>query len=462
MPTATLMGEDSDTNRGNKNNRKRRSKFPSLKLLRRGASSLYRNKSSDVETPSSAVASTAAAAAATGQEECSWREKLSKWKISRSISQTIFKRSTTTARRKKRIGDCGDEEVTYSTDDEGGFRVWQKTILSPKKKRNEGKCGGSAGSVTVVHADIEYATARERPKSIGSLPVRSSEEIIVYYDDCCFTKSDSSLLSTKTYTVGDEQRELYGASSAAKKRYFSGNLLCGSCSNEVLGKYTATAAGAAIIPDQCYSADSLPEACMRRGRNSSSSSARRYSSSSSYETITRPSPVAYQPQVVSTPVVSSGRQLSTNPSRRPNDFPNALVVEHDLPQFKAGKRSPIINDYQFWLSYERLLRERRAGVPDSATKTYRNRLSLPIFSRSSKGSASRKVSARSSSLSSVYNLLTPSSLPTKAASLALQQLLNCYRTGDMTQEKVSLLLDILDTQEKFAKVGASLNTFLFK
>jgi hypothetical protein len=88
----------------------------------------------------------------------------------------------------------------------------------------------------------------------------------------------------------------------------------------------------------------------------------------------------------------------------------------------------------------------------SEDRLSRNRLSLPIFSRNSlKG---RKSAAhRSSSLSSLCNFLTPSALPTKAASIALQQLLYCYRTGDMTLEKISLLLDILDTQERFAKVS---------
>lgn len=96
-------------------------------------------------------------------------------------------------------------------------------------------------------------------------------------------------------------------------------------------------------------------------------------------------------------------------------------------------------------------------------KYNRNRLSLPLFdnqqyidssnSVGSKNQSNRRTSLRSCSLSSVHLLLTPtSSLPTKAASLALQELLNCYRTGDMTQEKVSLLLDILDTQERLAKV----------
>lgn len=510
MPSCILMGEPSAAIESEENCRRR--KFPSFKVLR--ASSFYRNFSSK---PNYNDGNLGKKIQYQQQEEqqrqqrISWKERFSKkWKISRSISQGSLKIPKNIFKLSKRKPN--EEEANYSTDDDGGFKVWRPPC-SPKKKRN---------GALVVRADVEYASrfdyvvgggvvgGKERPKSIASLPVRrrsQDEEIIVYYDDC-LTKSDSSLLSSRTFSCGAAEgdkknanagtgveTETEAAYACSRKRNHAGTLSSSSssstttvddnrCRKRVEGcgfrsvdSLPATCRSQAelngnrvtsAIVDKSYLSASYPgysSHCLRTRTRAQAGAA------ANTDTLDQPSPVAYQPQVVSTPAVANNRQLSTNPSRRPNDFPSALVNE-DVTITSASasasasantntntstgaaskrRRSPLMRDYDFWLSYDVLNDRRNAAVCDSHTRHhYRNRLSLPIFSRNSKNQ--KFSSPRSSSLSSVYNLITPSALPTKAASLALQQLLTCYRNGDMTQEKISLLLDILDTQERFAKV----------
>ncbi len=432
---------------------RRRPKFPSL------ASSLYRHVGSRI--------------GGDGRRENeyrqSWKEKLSKWKLGKSISQgslrlprRIFGRS----RRKAPPSRPREpDELNYSTDtDDGGFKICRPRA-SPRKQN-----GVRSG------ADVEFEpkqwrsdacrtnclNGKERPRSIASLPVRS-EELIVCYDDC-FSKSDSSLLS-ENYLF-----RTYSGYDAGSRKSSSGLYRHHSAYRGTSARPHEARKSAIRQIDQCLSVDSLPAACSAFANSSTTLSSQAkvekahlsasypgYSycwrganpkSSASEGANARPSAVAYHPQVVSTPVVSNCRQLSINPSRRPKDFPTALVRE-DLNGGKENfvrpsrMSSPLVD--AFWWSYD-ALNDRGRGT---SSRNSKNRLSLPIFSRNLKN---RRCSPRSSSLSSVHNLLTPSTLPTKAASLALQQLLNCYRSGDMTEEKISLLLDILDTQERFAKV----------
>lgn len=420
-------------------------------------------------------------------------------------------------RSKRKTRREAAEEANYSTDtDDGGFKMGVRSQRNGAVASAVGSCsagsiecaGRRCGAMVVGAATNGGFGGKERPRSIATLPVRRpADDIIVYYDDDDnrFTKSDSSLLSNDLgkdagcllRTRSDEHQRI--ASKKKKKP------LASSSNPNSLHRHSSSSGQSIYEPayqlrnagrqcqltssplfDQCHSVDSLPVAC-RHSVDALASSALFATSSTTLCTpgttfsdrlggylsascpgpatyclhdertdagaSKRPSLVAYQPQVVSTPTVASGRQLSTNPSRRPTDFP-APLVRDDASAKAATNRtpSPLVTDYAFWLSYE-MLSERqngRHGASGSGSRTSRNRLSLPLFSRSH--SKSRRYSSRSSSMSSVHNLLTPSALPTKAASLALQQLLACYRNGDMTPEKVSLLLDILDTQERFAKV----------
>ncbi|KAK7605203.1 hypothetical protein V9T40_007061 [Parthenolecanium corni] len=419
-------------------------------------------------------------------------------------------------RSKRKTRREAAEEANYSTDtDDGGFKMGVRSQRNGAVASAVGSCsagsiecaGRRCGAMVVGAATNGGFGGKERPRSIATLPVRRpADDIIVYYDDDDnrFTKSDSSLLSNDLgkdagcllRTRSDEHQRI--ASKKKKKP------LASSSNPNSLHRHSSSSGQSIYEPayqlrnagrqcqltssplfDQCHSVDSLPVAC-RHSVDALASSALFATSSTTLCTpgttfsdrlggylsascpgpatyclhdertdagaSKRPSLVAYQPQVVSTPTVASGRQLSTNPSRRPTDFP-APLVRDDASAKAATNRtpSPLVTDYAFWLSYE-MLSERqngRHGASGSGSRTSRNRLSLPLFSRSH--SKSRRYSSRSSSMSSVHNLLTPSALPTKAASLALQQLLACYRNGDMTPEKVSLLLDILDTQERFAK-----------
>lgn len=483
-PAAALMGEPTAA----EGTRRRRRKLPDL------ASSIYRHVAGSKLAGAAAMAG---AKAAQLPESGSWRERwFARWALGHSLSQGglrlprhLFRRPS---KRKSRREAAAADEANYSTDtDDGGFKIGRR---SPRKRND---CAGqsySAGSLQYVGRRSVGAKGAlngglacpEPPRG----PVRrAAEDIVMYYDDDRITKSDSSLLSTGHCLLrnsadkhqGTKKKKSLASSGYRHSIYDPVYLLRNSGHRHVAGHQL-----------QCHSVDSLPVACRHSSDTltapalfaASSTTLRSPSTTYSHPGVflgsylssscpgrttycrhdepsngsptKHPSLVAYQPQVVSTPMVASNRQLSTNPSRRPTDFPGPLLDSGTAKVAVTDSRtpSPLVSNYTFWLSYE-LLNERQnakrgASSPGAASRTSRNRLSLPLFSRSS--SKSRRYSSRSSSMSSVHNLLTPSALPTKAATLALQQLLACYRNGDMTPEKISLLLDILDTQERFAKV----------
>lgn len=82
------------------------------------------------------------------------------------------------------------------------------------------------------------------------------------------------------------------------------------------------------------------------------------------------------------------------------------------------------------------------SLPTSASRFQRQRrLSLP-------------VPAACHSTQGSVDLESPSAtVPTRAAAIALHQLIECYRNGyRVTDHKIALMLDILDTQQRLAKV----------
>lgn len=85
------------------------------------------------------------------------------------------------------------------------------------------------------------------------------------------------------------------------------------------------------------------------------------------------------------------------------------------------------------------------SLPTSASRFHRHRrLSLPVSSESD---------ACYSSQSSVDVESPSATVPTKAAAIALHQLIECYRNGyRVSDHKIALMLDILDTQQRLAKV----------
>lgn len=88
------------------------------------------------------------------------------------------------------------------------------------------------------------------------------------------------------------------------------------------------------------------------------------------------------------------------------------------------------------------------SLPTSASRFQRHRrLSLPVSSVA--GGARGGFSSQSS-----IDIESPSAtVPTKAAAIALHQLIECYRNGyRVTDHKIALMLDILDTQQRLAKV----------
>lgn len=89
------------------------------------------------------------------------------------------------------------------------------------------------------------------------------------------------------------------------------------------------------------------------------------------------------------------------------------------------------------------------SLPASASRYQRHRrLSLPV------SSAGVGYSSSSSSPQGSIDVESPSAtVPTKAAAIALHQLIECYRNGyRVTDHKIALMLDILDTQQRLAKV----------
>lgn len=88
------------------------------------------------------------------------------------------------------------------------------------------------------------------------------------------------------------------------------------------------------------------------------------------------------------------------------------------------------------------------SLPTSASRLQRHRrLSLPVSSDDG-GACGYSLSQSS------VDMESPSTtVPTKAAAIALHQLIECYRNGyRVTDHKIALMLDILDTQQRLAKV----------
>lgn len=93
------------------------------------------------------------------------------------------------------------------------------------------------------------------------------------------------------------------------------------------------------------------------------------------------------------------------------------------------------------------------SLPSSTSRYQRHRrLSLPVSSATEFDSVAAGYS--SGSASSSIEMESPSTtVPTKAAAIALHQLIECYRNGyRVTDHKIALMLDILDTQQRLAKV----------
>lgn len=84
------------------------------------------------------------------------------------------------------------------------------------------------------------------------------------------------------------------------------------------------------------------------------------------------------------------------------------------------------------------------SLPNSASRLQRHRrLSLPVSSAAGGNSSQGSIDIESPS----------ATVPTKAAAIALHQLIECYRNGyRVTDHKIALMLDILDTQQRLAKV----------
>jgi len=88
------------------------------------------------------------------------------------------------------------------------------------------------------------------------------------------------------------------------------------------------------------------------------------------------------------------------------------------------------------------------SLPSSASRFQRHRrLSLPVSSQDGGGGSG-------AGSSSAVDMESPSAtVPTRAAAIALHQLIECYRNGyRVTDHKIALMLDILDTQQRLAKV----------
>lgn len=96
------------------------------------------------------------------------------------------------------------------------------------------------------------------------------------------------------------------------------------------------------------------------------------------------------------------------------------------------------------------------SLPTSASRLQKHRrLSLPV------SSVAGPCNNYSSSQNSIDIESPSATVPTKAAAIALHQLIECYRNGyRVTDHKIALMLDILDTQQKLAKVKIRMD-FLF-
>lgn len=86
------------------------------------------------------------------------------------------------------------------------------------------------------------------------------------------------------------------------------------------------------------------------------------------------------------------------------------------------------------------------SLPSASRFQRHRRLSLPVSSPANGASCY-------SSQSSIDMESPSATVPTKAAAIALHQLIECYRNGyRVTDHKIALMLDILDTQQRLAKV----------
>lgn len=97
------------------------------------------------------------------------------------------------------------------------------------------------------------------------------------------------------------------------------------------------------------------------------------------------------------------------------------------------------------------------SLPASASRFQRHRrLSLPVSSQSCGGGGGDSGTGSSSAV----DMESPSAtVPTKAAAIALHQLIECYRNGyRVTDHKIALMLDILDTQQRLAKVKVTMSS----
>jgi len=102
------------------------------------------------------------------------------------------------------------------------------------------------------------------------------------------------------------------------------------------------------------------------------------------------------------------------------------------------------------------------SLPSSASRFQRHRrLSLPVSSQGcGAGSGGGGGGGSGTGSSSSVDMESPSAtVPTKAAAIALHQLIECYRNGyRVTDHKIALMLDILDTQQRLAKVKVTMSS----
>jgi len=97
------------------------------------------------------------------------------------------------------------------------------------------------------------------------------------------------------------------------------------------------------------------------------------------------------------------------------------------------------------------------SLPSSASRFQRHRrLSLPVSSQGCDAGGGGSGTGSSSAV----DMESPSAtVPTKAAAIALHQLIECYRNGyRVTDHKIALMLDILDTQQRLAKVKVTMSS----
>lgn len=101
------------------------------------------------------------------------------------------------------------------------------------------------------------------------------------------------------------------------------------------------------------------------------------------------------------------------------------------------------------------------SLPSSASRFQRHRrLSLPVSSQGCGAGSGGGGGGSGTGSSSSVDMESPSAtVPTKAAAIALHQLIECYRNGyRVTDHKIALMLDILDTQQRLAKVKVTMSS----